>query len=844
VAGAPATARAAIDAVLAQVTREVAALPEGYVRQLAPVMAEARAELAADLKRWLAKHPDGGERFTAARYREAMLQLDTALTVIRAKLPTEMAGLLGEQGDAAAALALKNLKREVVAHARHFGGEARALPFRTAALVERGTALLMPRYQSTVARYGADGVEAIKRQLAIGVFRGETFEELTRRLLRNGGAVLRTGEAPRDAAGKIADGWTQALRSRAERIVRTEGINAYNALADTAIDDLEVEDPGWVKKWDASADRRTCPVCAGLDGAVVVPGSGFEAPADALGVVRTHRHPPAHPNCRCALVAWRSEWERPLPKAPPKPTLVSVPPAPPAAKPAPAPKPAKPPKLTIVPPPNDLVTYPGAPMPKGERIPAPPPPPKVDQAAVAAAARAAEERKRAEAEARAAAEKAAREALAKAEAERVAREKAAAEKARAEAERIERERIAAEKAAAEARARAEADAKAAAERARQEQERAAAAAKAEQERLAAEERKRQEAEKARLAAEAAAKAKAEEAARAKAAADAAAKAKAEAEARAKAEAERKRLEAEAKKQAVAAQKAAEAAAKKAAEEAAAQAAAQAAAAKVDENAANLAAVKRMKSQPLATEVHPRMNVAAVADFDANLFRKGTKQIAGIDVSLEEMTHAFAPPEGYTGKVKKIGPGNFEVFYFDANGKFVGELKRDFRANGKVHHTWFVLAPDFRGGGFSDTINGQALLRYEKWGVKKVSVDAAWVGRYAWARMGFTFTNTDEVLGPALDFIKKKVSAAKRADYKAKLLKLIKEPWKLAKWDEGDQFDVSFTSLGNQQLKGSYAIGKAILLHGNMPMWEGEMPVGTGDDGYLTALRMLKVAERK
>jgi hypothetical protein len=849
--------------MLAQITRDVAQLPEAHVRQLVPIMAEARRELAADLARWLRKHPDGAERFTGQRYAEALLQLDTALDVIRTKLPGEMLDLLGEQGDAAAALALKNLKAQVITHAKHFGGEQRALPARTAALVERGTALLMPRYQQTLVRYGADGVEAIKRQLAVGMMRGETFEEMKRRLVKNAGATLAAGWSPNQVADSMARGFMSPLHSRAERIVRTEGINTYNALADAGIDDLEAEDPGWLKKWDASADSRTCPVCSGLDGAIVIPGGGFVAPPDAQGVARTHRHPPAHPSCRCAVVAWRREWEKALPpreKAAPKPKLVSVPPAPPPPKPvAPPPKPVAPPPKPVAPPPKPVappkLTI--VPPPKSPPVPAPPAPPPAGptpaevRAQAEAAAKAELARQRAEEAARKAAaaeqERQRQEAAARAAAESAAREAAA----RAERDRIERERVAAERAAAE--------------KARMEQERAAAATKAEQERIAAEQRKQQEAEKARLAAESAARAKAEAEARAKAAADAAeAKAREDAAAAARAKAdrdaaaarklaeeqaakERAKAEAAAKKAAEAERKRLEVEAKKAAAAEAAkvaEAAAAAAKAKIDDNAANLAAVKRMKSEPLATTYHPRMDMSAISEYETGRFRKNTKHGCDVDVSLEELTHAFAPPEGFTGKVKKVSPGNFEVNYFDEKGRFVGELKRDFRPDGEIHHTYFVLAPDFRGGGFSDTINGQAMLRYEKWGVKKASVDAAWVGRYAWARMGFTFKDPNQVLRPALDFIKKKVPAEKRADYKAKLLKLIKEPWKLAKWDEGDQHDVSFKSLGNQEQKGSYAIGKAILLHGNMPMWDGVMPVGGDDGGYLTALRLLKVAERK
>ncbi|OBV11027.1 Methyltransf_28 domain-containing protein [Erythrobacter dokdonensis DSW-74] len=159
-------------------------------------------------------------------------------------------------------------------------------------------------------------------------------------------------------------------------------------------------------------------------------------------------------------------------------------------------------------------------------------------------------------------ERAKAEAEARAAAERKAREKAAAEaRARREAEAAERARLAAEakaKAEAEARARKEAKEKALAEERAKAEEKARLAAEAKAKAKAkaeAKARARAEAEAAaKAAAEAEARRKAEE--KAKAEAEAKARAKAEAEARKKAEAEEKaRLAAEAKAKAEAEKKA-------------------------------------------------------------------------------------------------------------------------------------------------------------------------------------------------------------------------------------------------------------------------------------------------
>ena len=85
----------------------------------------------------------------------------------------------------------------------------------------------------------------------------------------------------------------------AERLVRTELINAYGETQVRALEDANREDYGWLKRWDASNDRRTCPWCGELDGNTVAPEDTFYGGYD---------HPPAHPCCRCAVVAWRKEW--------------------------------------------------------------------------------------------------------------------------------------------------------------------------------------------------------------------------------------------------------------------------------------------------------------------------------------------------------------------------------------------------------------------------------------------------------------------------------------------------------------------------------------------------------
>lgn len=332
--------------VLSIIAEEAAQLPEPYVRALRPILSAAQAELARDLAAWLQRHArDGEQRFTAQRYRVALLQLGTAMRALEARVPADLQGVLRRAGHVAGDAALLHLAEEVTAFAAVFGQSVRPLQLRQAAVVARGDKMLAPRHRTSAARYGGMLVDDLRRQLALGVVRGETLAELTARLVRHGGprglVALRgvVGE-PGAIAEHIAEGLFARYRPWAARIVRTETLNAYNVHHLNGLEEANAEDPGYQKRWDASLDRRMCKVCGGLDAKVVELDAKFPG---------GHVHPPAHPNCRCALTPWRKEWggdastaTTAKPPPPPKPVPRPVPKPPPARPAAPPPAVASP----------------------------------------------------------------------------------------------------------------------------------------------------------------------------------------------------------------------------------------------------------------------------------------------------------------------------------------------------------------------------------------------------------------------------------------------------------------------------------------------------------------------
>jgi hypothetical protein len=296
--------RAVIDLQAAQVDR----LDKESMRALLPALVDARNELARDLAAWLRDAPDGDERFTAQQYRRAMVALDAAMDRIRSIAP-EMEAQLQANAHAAGAMSREHLIEQVARFGAAFGESVYPTDLELAAVIAKGDELLIPRYRTSAARYANGMTEDIRHQLAVGVARNETWAQMKARLVRHGGPkglVATRGVLgdPGATAEYIAEGLFRRHRYWAERLVRTELVQAYNVQHQTGIDLLnETRDPArtaeYVQRWDATLDRRACPICKGLDRRVAKIGGQFKG---------GYHSPPAHPQCRCLVVAWHVSW--------------------------------------------------------------------------------------------------------------------------------------------------------------------------------------------------------------------------------------------------------------------------------------------------------------------------------------------------------------------------------------------------------------------------------------------------------------------------------------------------------------------------------------------------------
>ena len=299
--------QASLRRLLEQIAAEAAELEHGAVAQLVPVLHDARRELIRDLRGWLLRVPEGGLRFTAQRYREALLAIDGTMHEL-ARLRPALRAALTEAQERSGRLAVGHLRFEVARMSAVFG-ELSIPQLSTAAVLTAGRRQLIPRYRTSAARYAGRVVEDLRHQFGVGLARGETFTELTERLRRLGGprglvALRGVAGEPGAVVEDIAEGLFRRYRYWGERVVRTEVMHGYNLQHAQAIDALnrdriEAGDTPLLKRWDASLDSRLCQMCANLDRRAVPADEPF-----APGIP----HPPAHPNCRCVVTAWNKRW--------------------------------------------------------------------------------------------------------------------------------------------------------------------------------------------------------------------------------------------------------------------------------------------------------------------------------------------------------------------------------------------------------------------------------------------------------------------------------------------------------------------------------------------------------
>jgi len=257
-----------------------------------------------------AMHSMGGDHFTVHHQRFVMAQLWQG----QMQLAKKMVGELGDLSREAQREAVRGVAQDLTRLEHVFRGATVELPLEEAAtfrgIISGRASSLLSRHSSSVARYTAEGVEAIEGVLGSSLLAGETPGETLTRLEQF-----------------VDNDWW-----RAERIVRTESAMAFNLGRRDAIEEASTELPDLMMRWTehcsddlAPFDDRVGVDSLAMHGQVAAPGEMFHVPPTSpepensryrKGVTKVPaslagsevESPPNRPNDRAVLLPWRADW--------------------------------------------------------------------------------------------------------------------------------------------------------------------------------------------------------------------------------------------------------------------------------------------------------------------------------------------------------------------------------------------------------------------------------------------------------------------------------------------------------------------------------------------------------
>lgn len=166
---------------------------------------------------------------------------------------------------------------------------------------------LLRRHERSMVSYGEQMVAATERIMRQGLITGRTTRQIVAQLT---GRDANTGE-------KVAPGVFEGEKWRAQRIVRTETANAYNASAMQSMFEVRQRFPDTQKKILATFDKRTASDSVYVHGQIKDLDEYFQ---DGAG--RVYLRPPARPNDRETVVPWRATWKESAYTRPKPPTEI------------------------------------------------------------------------------------------------------------------------------------------------------------------------------------------------------------------------------------------------------------------------------------------------------------------------------------------------------------------------------------------------------------------------------------------------------------------------------------------------------------------------------------------
>jgi GNAT superfamily N-acetyltransferase len=219
-----------------------------------------------------------------------------------------------------------------------------------------------------------------------------------------------------------------------------------------------------------------------------------------------------------------------------------------------------------------------------------------------------------------------------------------------------------------------------------------------------------------------------------------------------------------------------------------------------------------------------------------------KRIFGTeDISIEDFEEMFDPREGHKSKITSVRHRHEDSEEFDSKyllnsievefeisdetGNVVGKGKRNFTSHEGapvVFHQNIALNESSRGKGIGKSLLKNSVRAYQKKGIKKIALEAAFIGAYTWARMGW------EADAKTVDMMKK--------EFRKHLMHNTEVGVEGA--DEILKSVKSMHDMSSVRVDGEH-VGKNFLTNKLSPTWRGELPLDDPENsGYKIAKEYL------
>lgn len=316
-------------------------ITQGKGRDLLVLMKEADKDLGKRLVKTANERGSRfGDRFTDAK----MLAYREQIVYVTKYVEMSLTGMTHQKVMTAMKSGTTHTVRVFKAYEKEYRGISELVRIDSQRVFEnvgkKLTGSLLSRSKSSVERYGQAMIREFDLAMQRGLAQGLSQSEMITRLIKTAPPKLAKylhDNEPRH----FPDPKTGYMKKRywAERIVRTETANAYNAANLASIEEMRNEEPNIKKKILAVMDKRTA-----LDSVYV---HGQVRDVDGLfhdGAGREYLRPPARPNDRETIIPWHDGWKE---TASSKPKTLQQIQASEAAKEATTPVPARPPGLMV-----------------------------------------------------------------------------------------------------------------------------------------------------------------------------------------------------------------------------------------------------------------------------------------------------------------------------------------------------------------------------------------------------------------------------------------------------------------------------------------------------------------